>query len=54
MGGGGFGGEVVDGVEHDDIGGVGGCGVGEGVGGDFGVQFGGGDGGEVSGVGLGD
>ncbi len=45
------GGEVVDGVKHDDVGGIGGSGVRGHTGGDVGVQFGGGDGGEVGGVG---
>lgn len=50
-GSGGGGGEVVDGVQHDDPGRFGRRGVGESAGGDVGVEFGGGDRGQVGGVG---
>lgn len=48
----GDGGEVVDGVEHDDVGRVGRVGVGACEGEDIGVELGGRDGGEVGGVGF--
>lgn len=41
-------------MEHDYVGGICGLGVGSAAEGDVGVEFGGGDGGEVGGVGLGD
>lgn len=47
-------GQVVEGVQHDDVGRVGGRGVGERAAGDVGVEFGRRDGGEVGGVAAGD
>ena len=47
-------GQVVEGVQHDDVRGIGGRGVREGAAGDVGVEFGRRDGGEVGGVAAGD
>ena len=47
-------GQVIEGVQHDDVGGIGGRGVRERAAGDVGVEFGRRDGGEVGGVAAGD